>query len=98
MTQDFFLAQLRVLMIATLAYCAGAGILTTSANSFLGAISVPLIILFGPWLWSIYSNVNSKLVPKNSVAIQHIDGTKPELRVGDLIDGDSVNSNTKVVG
>lgn len=69
MTLDFFTGQLRLLLVAVLAYCAGAGILSTATNTFLGAISVPLLALFAPWLWSIYVNINGKIVPKSSIAI-----------------------------
>lgn len=73
MTQDFFLGQLRLILVAVCAYGAGAGWLSTSQNTFVGAISVPLIALFGPWLWSIYVNINTKLVPSDSVAISKSD-------------------------
>lgn len=73
MTQDFFMGQLRLIMVGVLAYCAGAGVLSTQTNTFLGALSVPLIALFGPWAWSLYVNINRKLVPNDSVAISKSD-------------------------
>lgn len=69
MTQDFFLGQLRLMAIATIAYAAGRGWLTSADSGFISALMIPIGLLFGPWLWSIYRNINMKLVPKDSVAI-----------------------------
>jgi hypothetical protein len=67
MTPDFFAGQLRLILVAFCAYGAGSGLLSTQTNTFIGAVSVPLIALFAPWGWSIYSNINKKLVPHDSV-------------------------------
>ena len=93
MTQDFFLGQLRLIAVAVIAYFTGTGKLSSADGTLIGAVGAPALLLFGPWLWSIYSNLNRKLVPKDSVAIQHTDGTKPDLKVGDF-----TNTITKVVG
>ena len=93
MTQDFFLGQLRLIAVALIAFSTGKGWLSAADSSLAGAILPPIGLLLGPWLWSIYSNINKKLVPHNSVAIQHTDGSKPDLKVGDF-----TNTITKVVG
>jgi hypothetical protein len=93
MTQDFFMGQLRLIAVGIIAYCAGKGYLSTADSTLAGAILPPIGLLFGPWLWSLYVNFNGKMVPRDSVAIQHIDGTKPDLKIGDAL-----NSVIKVVG
>lgn len=69
MTQDFFLGQLRLLLVAVLSYATGKGWLTTADSSLAASILTPLGLLLGPWIWSLYVNVGKKLVPKDSVAI-----------------------------
>lgn len=93
MTQTLFLANCRAILVAAIAYAAGRGWLTPADSGALTAILVPIGALVGPWVWIIYSNMNSKLVPHDSVAIQHLDGSKPDLAVGEL-----TNAVTKVVG
>lgn len=97
MTQDFFLGQLRLIGAAVIAYLIGNGTLSTGDGTLIGAVSAPALLIFGPWIWSVYSNVNSKLVPKNSVAISANDVTNSQTAVSSgvaLIPKDSV----RVVG
>lgn len=69
MTQTFFLGQLRLMAVAIIAYGTGKGWFTPADSGLISGLLGPIGLLAGPWLWSIYSNVNSKLVPKDSVAI-----------------------------
>lgn len=97
MTQDFFLGQLRLIAVAVIAYFTGTGKLSSADGTLIGAAGAPVLLLFGPWLWSIYSNVNRKLVPKDSVAIARGD----VVANGDLKPGDTVSTpkdTAKVVG
>lgn len=93
MTQDFFLGQLRLIMVGVIAYFTGTGKLTPTDASALTAVLIPVGLLLGPWAWSLYVNIGKKLVPQASVAIQMTDGSKPDLKPGDHI-----NTITKVVG
>jgi hypothetical protein len=69
MTYDFFMGQLRLIAVGVIAYLAGSGRLTSADASAATAVLVPIGLLMGPWLWSLYVNVGKKLVPSNSVAI-----------------------------
>ncbi|MEB2649692.1 hypothetical protein SOP86_29025, partial [Pseudomonas canadensis] len=69
MNYDFFMGQLRVLAIAGIAYAGGKGWLSSGDSATLTNILPVIGALAGPWLWSIYRNLNMKLVPKDSVAI-----------------------------
>lgn len=95
MTQDFFLGQLRLIAVAILAYVSGAGYLTPAGSGLATAILTPIGLLIGPWIWSLYVNVNKKLVPANSVAIEK------EATVGTAVVGAHVAvpaDTVKVVG
>lgn len=70
MTQDFFLGQLRLIAIAVISFATGKGWLSAADSSLAGALLPPVGLLLGPWIWSIYSNVNKKLVPHDSVAVE----------------------------
>src|SRR5258708_3289550 len=69
MTQTFLMGQLRLLLVATLAYAAGKGLITSADSGLLISIATPLGAIAAPWIWSIYTNIGKKLVPKESVAI-----------------------------
>jgi hypothetical protein len=69
MTYDFFMGQLRLIVIAFLAYGSGRGWLTPTDSGLATAIITPIGLIAGPWIWSIYRNLGQKLVPKDSVAI-----------------------------
>jgi hypothetical protein len=70
MNQTLFLSQLRVIILVGIAYAAGKGWLSPADSTALTSVLAPLGVIIGPWLWSIYSNFNSKLVPKDSVVIE----------------------------
>lgn len=73
MTMDFFLGQLRLALVAALAYAGGRGWLTPTDSGFAVALITSLGPIVGPWLWSVYVNINGKIVPKDSVAIHLLD-------------------------
>ncbi|MDE2471874.1 MAG: hypothetical protein KGL35_24900 [Bradyrhizobium sp.] len=73
MTQDFFLGQLRLIAVAFIAYASGKGWLSSSDSTLLGAILPPAGLLIGPWAWSIYSNLNKKLVPHDATIIPKLE-------------------------
>lgn len=70
MNQTFFLGQLRLIAIGVIAYAAGKGWLSSADSTLLGAILPPVGLLVGPWAWSLYVNIDKKLVPSDSVAIE----------------------------
>lgn len=69
MTYDFFMGQLRLIAVALIAFATGKGWLSSADATFISALLPPIGAICGIWIWSIYRNVNSKLVPKDSVAI-----------------------------
>jgi opacity protein-like surface antigen len=69
MTQTLFLAQLRVIILVAIAYAAGKGWLSSADSSAITSVLTPIGVIAGPWLWSIYSNFNSRIVPRDSVVI-----------------------------
>lgn len=69
MTQDFVLGQLRIALVGVLAYAGGRGWLTPADAGLLTVLGSSLGPIIVPWAWSIYANTNTKLVPKNSIAI-----------------------------
>jgi hypothetical protein len=97
-----FLANCRAVLIAIIAYCAGRGFLTPADSTALTAVLIPIGALVGPWAWVIYANINSKLVPHDSVAIStdHVAGADIP-KAGDtavLTNGDNRVMAVKVVG
>lgn len=79
MTQTLFLSQLRALLLIVIAYCAGRGWLSPQDSGAITAILVPIGAIAGPWIWSIYANINSKLVHADSAAakVATIEETHP---------------------
>jgi hypothetical protein len=72
MNQTFFLGQLRLALVAIIAYAGGKGWLTPTDAGLATAMLTSLGPLLGPWAWSIYANINSKLVPQHSVVIDPV--------------------------
>lgn len=67
MTYDFFLGQLRVAMVAILAYSGGKGWLTPADATLATALASSLGPLLLPWVWSIVRNYDAKIVPNSAV-------------------------------
>jgi hypothetical protein len=72
MTQDALLGQLRLIMVGVLAYAAGKGWLSSDTLGLFSQVGTPLGLLAGPWIWSVYVNINKKLVRVESVVIDPI--------------------------
>lgn len=75
MTQTFFLGQLRLALVAIMAYAGGKGWLTPTDAGLATALITSLGPLVGPWVWSVYANINSKLVPQHAMVIDPITTT-----------------------
>lgn len=69
MNQTVFLSELRKICLVVIAYCAGKGWLSAADSSLIGGLIPAVGLLAGPWLWGLYSMVNMKLVPHDSIAI-----------------------------
>jgi hypothetical protein len=102
MNQTVFLSELRKICLVVIAYCAGKGWLTPADSSLIVGLLPAVGLLSGPWLWGLYSMLNKKLVPADSVAIRPIDGDGLSAKVGDhiQIDNRSIGGagTAKVVG
>lgn len=73
MNYDFFMGQLRIAAVALISFAGGKGWLSNADSSTVTALLPVIGALIGPWAWSIYRNINMKLVPKDSVAIARDD-------------------------
>lgn len=69
MTQDFVMGQLRLALVAILAYAGGKGWLTPQDATLITALATSMGPVLVPWAWSIMRNVNNKMVPKEAIAI-----------------------------
>lgn len=69
MNYDFFMGQLRIAAVALIAFAGGKGWITKDDSGTIVSLLPVIGALLGPWAWSIYRNLNMKLVPKDSVAI-----------------------------
>lgn len=72
MTMDFFLGQLRLALVAALAYAGGKGWLTPTDSGLAMALITSLGPIVGPWLWSVYVNINGKIVPQHAMVVDPI--------------------------
>jgi hypothetical protein len=72
MTMDFFLGQLRLALVAALAYAGGKGWLTPTDSGLAMALITSLGPIVGPWLWSVYVNINGKIVPQHALVVDPI--------------------------
>jgi len=72
MTQDALLGQLRLIMVGVLAYAAGKGWLSSDTLGLFSQVGPAVGLLAGPWIWSIYVNINKKLVRVESVVIDPV--------------------------
>lgn len=102
MTQTFFLGQVRLFLVGLIAYAGGKGWLTPTDAGLATMLMSTLGPLLAPWAWSIYANVNQKLVPKDSIAIAPDTPITGSPVIGNHIRVDGVNDRdagiAKVVG
>lgn len=69
MTMDLFWSQLRIALMALIAFAAGKGWFTTKDASLATELLTTLGPIAAPYLWSLYSNMNVKKVPTTSIAV-----------------------------
>lgn len=69
MSLSFVMGQLRLALVALLAFAGGKGWLTPQDSTFALALASALGPLFVPWAWSIMSSLGKKMVPNESVAV-----------------------------
>ncbi len=67
-TLDFLMGQLRLAMVAVLAYGGGKGWFTPADASLLTALGASLGPIVVPWAWSIVSNLGTVRVNTGSAA------------------------------
>lgn len=67
-TYDFVMGQLRVVLVAALAFAGGKGWLTPADAGAITAIATGLGPLLVPWLWSIFANLGVVHVTSGSAA------------------------------
>lgn len=70
MTLDFVTGQLRLAMVAVLAYGGGRGWFTPADATFITALAGALGPLLIPWAWSIFANAGKVSVSSGSAAAQ----------------------------
>lgn len=68
MTQDFVFGQLRLAMVAVLAYCGGKGWLTPADSTLFLALGTSLGPIFLPWAWSLISQFGTVRISNKSAA------------------------------
>lgn len=67
-TLDFFMSQLRLALVAVLAYGGGKGWFTPADASLITALAASLGPIIVPWAWSIFSNLGTIRVSSTSAA------------------------------
>jgi hypothetical protein len=70
MNQALFLSELRKIALVVIAYCLGKGWLSAADSSLIGGLLPGVGLLAGPWLWGLYTMLDKKLVPQDSIAVQ----------------------------
>lgn len=67
-TLDFLMSQLRLALVAVLAYGGGKGWFTPADASLITALAASLGPVVVPWAWSIFSNLGTVRVNNGSAA------------------------------
>lgn len=67
-TLDFLMSQLRLVLVAVLAYGGGKGWFTPADASLITALAASLGPIIVPWAWSIFSNLGTVRVNNGSAA------------------------------
>jgi hypothetical protein len=67
-TLDFLMSQLRLTLVAVLAYGGGKGWFTPADASLITALAASLGPIVVPWAWSIFSNLGTIRVSNGSAA------------------------------
>lgn len=85
MNSDFVLGQVRLALVAVIAWCGAKGYFTPVDSTLALALVTSMMPVLVPWGWSIYSNINMKRVPQNSVAIAPADVLSANPTVGEHV-------------
>jgi hypothetical protein len=72
MTQDFVMGQLRMALMALVAFAGGKGWLTPTDSGLVIAFVTAVGPIFAPWIWSIVVNINTKRAPQQAVVIDPV--------------------------
>lgn len=72
MTQDFVMGQLRMALMAIVAFAGGKGWLTPTDSGLVIAFITAIGPIFAPWIWSFVVNINTKRAPQNAVVIDPV--------------------------
>ena len=66
------MGQLRLILVALLAYAAGKGWVSSDTLGLFSQIGPPIGLLIAPWVWSIYSNLGKKVVRAEAAVVDPI--------------------------
>lgn len=80
-TYDFVIGQLRIALVAVLAYSGGKGWLTPTDATLLTTVATAIGPLVLPWVWSIVANAGVVHVPAGSAAaaVAAVEKTSPAI-------------------
>lgn len=98
MNQTLFLSQLRVIILVGISFAAGKGWLSSADSGVITSILTPLGVIAGPWIWSIYSNINSKIVPQHALVIDPVVTTANAGNATATVNTEAGTVTGKVVG
>ncbi len=93
MNADFIYAQLRVALVAGIAWAGGKGYFTPADSTLAFALVTSLLPIAAPWFASLYATWGTKKVPQQSIAI-----AASTAKVDNSTVGDTVAITGKVVG
>ena len=101
-TLEFFMGQLRLALVAVLAYGGGKGWFTPEDASLITAIAASLGPIIIPWAWSIASNLNTVRVNTGSAAavvakVEAVDPNSAKAGATNALIANSGNFNTPTV-
>ena len=80
-TYDFVIGQLRIALVAVLAYAGGRGWLTPTDATLLTTVATAMGPLILPWAWSVFANVGVVHVASGSAAakVAEVEKTAPAI-------------------
>lgn len=101
-TLDFLMSQLRLALVALLAYGGGKGWFTPADASLITALAASLGPIIVPWAWSIFSNLGTVRVNNGSAAavvakVEVVDPQSAKVGATNALIANSDNPNTPSV-
>lgn len=101
-TLDFLMSQLRLALVALLAYGGGKGWFTPADASLITALAASLGPIVIPWAWSIFSNLGTVRVNNGSAAavvakVEAVDQQSANAGATNALIANSDNPNTPSV-